>query len=338
MPRTDTGAGPHALGFTESDLELFDAMQENPRGAWTEIGTRMGVSPTTARRRWRQLNERGAAWIATHLSKASGATLSLIEIECAVGAVPDVCAEVRQQPAAMNVYETNGDVDVLLEVVALDVAQLRAVLHAVAQVPGVARVRSSTGTKVFREASRWRTGALPRRPAHGPEDAAPGDPLRTARMLTALRELERDGRASPARLAKALDVSETHARRYVKALLRQKFLTQRVDMAPGASEWPHILALRMAAPATRLTEIAAAISAQPGTRVCAAVAGGQHNLYAMVWMHHIDEAVEVEARITGAHDVRVLHRSLILHTHKRMGHLIDEHGMEAGLVPWAAPD
>ncbi|WP_291793175.1 AsnC family transcriptional regulator [Brevibacterium sp.] len=337
MTRTDMSAGPAPHSLTESDLELFDAMQDDPRGPWTEIGRRVGVSPSTVRRQWQRISSQRDAWIVTYPGKGAGVFLSIVEVECTAGAVPQVCAAVRLLPAVLNVYETNGDVDLLLETVTLDVRQLRSVLHAVAQAPGVIRVRSSTGSTIYREASRWRTGALPRTSSAGSEEAAAPNPAQLDRALTVLRELERDGRASPAHLAGVLGMSETHARRYVKALLRQKVLVQRVDMAPGVSEWPHSLALHMSAPAGELAATAAAISGMPGTRLCTATAGGRHNLYAVIWMHGVHEAVEVEARITGSLTVEVLHRSLILHAHKRMGHLIDEHGRDAGLVPWQPP-
>ncbi|OLT13440.1 hypothetical protein BJF79_20545 [Actinomadura sp. CNU-125] len=55
-------AGADGTMLDEVDLALIDAVQANPRAAWSELGPVLGAAPMTLSRRWRRLTDAGRAW------------------------------------------------------------------------------------------------------------------------------------------------------------------------------------------------------------------------------------------------------------------------------------
>ncbi|MDR7233549.1 Lrp/AsnC family transcriptional regulator [Agrococcus sp. BE272] len=337
----------HAVDATgrlsESDLALIEALQRDPRAPWAQIAAAIGTSAPTARRRWERLVAEGSAWITSYPGMRAGLVAGLVEVRCRPGTSDDVAAELATHPRIVTVSAQTGDRDLGLIVFADDLSELRRILqHDLGAHADVVGVRSSIMTRVFREGSHWRAGVLGGAEREGdaeaeraPAQAAP--PLTDPATLRVLRELELDGRAPTARIAERLGTGEAHARRTVRRLLETRRIVQRVDVTLDQPHWPHSLALWMVVPAAQLDEAARRIGELPSTRLCAALAGGASNLYAIVWLRSLEEAAEIEARITRGLPARVLDRSLLLHYYKRLGHRFDDDRRRVGQVPWTGP-
>ena len=50
----------------ETDLQLVNLLQIDPRISWSKAGEILQLSPTTVSNRWTHLVEKGLAWISTH--------------------------------------------------------------------------------------------------------------------------------------------------------------------------------------------------------------------------------------------------------------------------------
>ncbi|MFA4840392.1 MAG: Lrp/AsnC family transcriptional regulator [Agrococcus sp.] len=341
MSDMDLHAAEPTAPLSHSDLALIEALQRDPRAPWSQIATALRVSAPTARRRWERLVADGTAWITTYVGMGAGLVAGLIEVRCRPGRSDAVAAQLVRHPRIVTVSAQTGDRDLGLIVFAEDLSELRRILQrdlgAHADVLGV---RSSIMTRVFREGSHWRAGVLggaAPAAAEGPSGAfAPQVAAPTT--LAVLGELERDGRAPTARLAAALGTGEAHARRTTHRLLETRRIVQRVDVTLDQPHWPHSLALWMVVPAGQLDEAARRIGELPTTRLCAALAGGASNLYAIAWLRSLEQAAEIEAQITRGLPARVLDRSLLLHYYKRLGHLFDDERRRIGQVPWVAAD
>lgn len=333
----DLSPADPAPALSHSDLALIEALQRDPRASWAQVAAAVGVSAPTARRRWERLVADGTAWITTYPGIGAGLVAGLVEVRCRPGTSDAVAASLSTHPRIVTVSAQTGERDLGLIVFAEDLTELRRIVQRDLGAHGdVVGVRSSIMTRVFREGSHWRAGVLdaPARGVGAAPSAGATPPLAAPGTMAVLGELERDGRAPTARIAAAMGSGEAHARRTVHRLLDSRRIVQRVDVTLDQPHWPHSLALWMVVPAAQLDEAARRIGDLPTTRLCAALAGGQSNLYAIVWLRSLEEAAEIEAQITRGLTARVLDRSLLLHYYKRLGHTFDDARRRTGQVPW----
>lgn len=322
--------------LSESDFELFDALQENPRASWADLSRRLGVSAPTVRRRWDRLEKAGSAWISTYADMTSGIINASVRVKCQPGTTRSVAERLAAIPEVLSVSEMTGAYDLQLVVMVEEMFQFRKVVHEkIGSTSGVVEVHSALMTTVFHEGSRWKTGALATRNG---DSEVQGDASRIDffdfRVRAVLSVLERDGRAPAEKVAAAIGTSQAHARRVVSYLIRKGVLTQRVDLATEDSTWPHGLALWMISPAAELMANAAHVRRFQRTRLCSALGGGECNLFAIVWLHSLEEAAEVEHRVIKGLGIEVADRGILMHHYKRMGHVLDSKGRRAGHVPW----
>ncbi|MFC7432101.1 MULTISPECIES: Lrp/AsnC family transcriptional regulator [unclassified Agrococcus] len=333
-------SSPHPHDLSDSDLALVTALQDAPRASWASIARTIGASPPTARRRWEGIVDSGAAWATTYVGFAAGLLFGLAEVRCRPGTVDAVAAALREHPKVISVTGMTGDRDLVLTILADDMAQFRTLIQSwLGTHDAVTGVRSTIVTRMFSDGSRWRAVGPPH-DALLPtmHDArADGDAATRAQWRTVLTELERDGRASARTLAERLGTSEAHARRVARRLLASGWIQQRIDVSLEQRMWPHALALWLVVPAARLEATALQIANLPMTRMCAALAGGASNLYVIVWLRELEDAATMEAELARSLELRVLDRAILLHYYKRVGHLFDGANRREGHVSWLAP-
>jgi DNA-binding Lrp family transcriptional regulator len=322
--------------LTETDLELVQELQNSPRGSWAKIARELGVSPQTARRRWDRLADAGAAWITTYPAPGSGVIAGVVDVVCRPGAADKVAAQLVDIPKVMTVSGVTGDRDLLLSILAADMAEFRSIIQGgIGSRTDVVRVKSSLSTRVFHDGSMWRPAGAVLGPRADAGEAESGLSIRSPQTQSVLALLEKDGRLPAESIAETLDVTDTHARRVVQRLIGSQNLMQRVDMSFDQDRWPHALILWMVAPSSKIDAIAQHISSLPVTRTCSAIAGGSSNLYAVVWLQSLHEAADVEAQVVSSPDVRVVDRSIVLHYYKRLGHVFDADRRRTRHVGWA---
>lgn len=116
--------------------------------------------------------------------------------------------------------------------------------------------------------------------------------------------------------------------------LQERILTQRVDLATDGSLFTHAMALHLSVPLQELDRVAHRISRLSDTRLCAAVAGERHNLHVVMWLRSLSGAKAAEEAVLRDEEIRVRGRRIVLHHHKRLGHLFDDAGRCAGVVSW----
>lgn len=336
-------------GLREEDLALVEALQVAPRAPWPAVAGALGATPTTLARRWRRLTAAGVAWVAGPPGVAvwNAQCVAYVELAVAPGrnrAVADLIAADRH---ALSVELVAGDADVFVTVGAADLDALTVyLLDRLDRVPGVRSVRTRIATRVHRDGSAWRLGALP--PAAAEElaghdevvPAAPGPVVLQPGDRAILVELGRDGRASYRALADAAGVSEATARRRVTRLRGAGAVLLRAEVAARLSGWGVPVLLTLDAPTAELPAVAEAVGRLREVRLCATLAGSPPLLVA-AWLRELGALHEFEMTLTGASPaLRVVERLVTLRTVKRMGRLLDADGRAVGTVPtdvWAPP-
>lgn len=338
-----------SVGLAERDLQLVEALQVAPRAPWADIGAATGTSAVTAARRWQQLTETGSAWITgpPGVSIWNAQCVAYVEVTCAPGQTVAVGETLARDRHALSVELTVGNAGLFITAAAADLSGLsRYLLGRVDRVPGVTATRTRIATRLYRDGSQWRLGALSRRASQtltGPEEhgspagIVPLGPVDRAILI----ELGRDGRASYASLAQAAEVSETTARRRVTRLLQAGAAPLRTEVAAPLAGLPVSVTLLIDTPTSQLEDTARAIARLREVRLCATVSGTPPMIVA-AWLHDLEEIHRLETSLARDHPgLTVADRLVTLRTLKRMGRLLDENGRAIGVISidvWADPD
>ncbi|WP_148667527.1 Lrp/AsnC family transcriptional regulator, partial [Arthrobacter sp. Hiyo1] len=152
--------------ISETDLEIVNALQINPRADWSRVGDVLGLSGPTVARRWNSLAEQGLAWITPapgprYLSAGWSAFISLSSLPSENEAlVHKLCAE----PAFGTVSLVSGSHDLFIDCFASSHEELMEIVTgSFAGLPGVTHREVVFVTKLYRQASDWRSGTSNRR-------------------------------------------------------------------------------------------------------------------------------------------------------------------------------
>ncbi|GAA4846485.1 Lrp/AsnC family transcriptional regulator [Saccharopolyspora rosea] len=321
----------------EQDLALVHALQVRPRAAWTELAEVLGCTPATAARRWERLSRGGAAWVAAVPGPHASAFVAFVGLRCAAGRRRDVAAALAEDPAAVTVEITAGGHELVVEVVAPDVAAFgRYLLDRVERLPGVTSSSVTVATSIVGEASRWRldaldAGQLGELATAGPGRRPPRRPSDVDQRL--LVELGRDGRMPWHRLAERTGTSAATARRRTERLLASGEAVLRCDIAAPRFEWPVTTYLWCRVPAPDLDGVARSLTTASRVRFVATLAGA-HNLLVTAWLRAVEEVHRLEVDLAARHPaLEVLDRTITLESPKRMGRVFDGTGLAVRTVP-----
>ncbi|WP_304452688.1 Lrp/AsnC family transcriptional regulator [Nocardiopsis sp. YSL2] len=330
------------------DQALVHALQIAPRARWSRIASVLGVDAATVARRWERLEEAGAAWVTcypgTGLAGAARGCLALVEVDCASGELLNVARAFTRLPHVSAVEHVTGDRDLLLTVMAEDVAAVsRWVVGGLDAMPGVRASRTHLAGTVFTEGGRWRFRALSPRQVdrlseHAPAPRAPREPDGLDRRL--LLALSENGRAAYTELAELCDSTPDTVRRRVRHLFAARMMQARCEVARPLSEWPVAVTVWARVPPDQIPEAAQRITGMREVRLCAGVTG-RHNLMVIAWSRSVEDAQRFEADLVRvAPDIVIGDRAVALWTMKLSGQLLDQGGYRTGAVPidpWAVP-
>ena len=158
----------------ELDRRLVNVLQIDPRATWAKVGKGLGMSPTTVAHRWQRLVDDGIAWI-TACPNLDQQMTAIVEVDCHTESLPQVIKTLCANPMIVSVYETTGDRDLLLTVVAPDLPTLSdMVIDWIGGLRGVHGSRSALVTSVViartlgaSMLSPSRREPLPKAPGHG---------------------------------------------------------------------------------------------------------------------------------------------------------------------------
>ncbi|MGV0152177.1 Lrp/AsnC family transcriptional regulator [Rhodococcus sp. GB-02] len=330
-----------AFVIAESDLEIINALQLNPRASWTQLSSVLDMDSTTIARRWRRLVSNGHSWVN---AVAIGRThiFGYLLIRTTQDAVADVGERLRELACAYLLARTEGEYEYFVGVVAADQKSLDAlVCEHLAADPGILSIRSRVGVKVYRDGFSWEPGALGQAGrAQLATAAAPADPTVFRESDGALLEaLGRDGRASYARLAAICGTNETAIRRRLAQLTASQQLIFRCDVSQQAVGSPFEVIFDVAVDGST-DELGQLVSSWPETRLSVATSGTA-NMLISVWLSSLAQSLVVEDRLRRIGSVRILDRRVSLYPMKRFGQLLGPSGVAEGHVPvaiWGAGD
>jgi DNA-binding Lrp family transcriptional regulator len=263
------------------DLLLVTALQTAPRATWQQLGQVLGVTASTAARRWERLTGAGLAWLSCHPLRLPGisAVLAVIGINCVAVRLPSVAATVAEDPHVFNVSHVTGFYDLVVIAAFADQISLgRYLRFRVGSLDGVQSVRVHIVTDLHTEGSQWRldrleaahrAALLADRPAARRTPNVVPDAADLV-LMTALRD---NPRQSAADLARSTRLSTTSVRRRLIRLDAARLMAWRCDVARGASGWPVAASFWGVAPPDRAAEISGQVSRLRETRFCASLSG-----------------------------------------------------------------
>ncbi|MGC0365524.1 DNA-binding Lrp family transcriptional regulator [Rhodococcus sp. 27YEA15] len=326
--------------LTESDIQLIDAMQSNPRASWAQLGKALAVSPVTAMRRWQRLEDAGEAWVSVAFGprQQSHIVFAFIEVMCDPGAVLDSASELGRMSHVITIVATSGDFDLFAIVFAEDLdAMSTLLLEDIPAVPGVRRLRSNVGTQWY-GGTRWRLDAINAEQAQQLRetgvDNEPGEirPL-DVRDRALFAALSRDGRMAYTDLARELDQPVITVKRRLNRLQRAGDVIFRCDLARSMVGLHAMAIVWLSVPDVDIDEVARTLSSWPECRLCASVVGRQNIIFA-AGLNSIPHLTRVISRMQKMFPTTVVgERSVGIRPVKIYGRILDAEGRCAHTIP-----
>ncbi|AWL38457.1 Lrp/AsnC family transcriptional regulator [Streptomyces sp. SM18] len=329
-------------GLDETDLALAHAMQIAPRATWTELGAVLGLSPATAARRWGRLSETGQAWVTATGSPTLWRSFcnAFLDVDCVPSQRREVALALARDARTKAVLELTSGCDLHVNVITRDLSALaRFALDHVSLLPGVLKVATQVGTRIYQAGDSWRLNALSRAQR---EQLRPGAPVtepdaQPGRLPAADRELllalAPDGRRTVTELAEDTGASHTATRRRLSRLVSTGAVSFRCEISQNLTGWPVTTMLRGRVPYTERKGAADQLARMPEVRQLVATSGSA-NILASTWLHSVDDALELEERISSAlPGFEIVDHAIVLRTVKRQGWILDSLGRRAECVP-----
>ncbi|MGR6320634.1 Lrp/AsnC family transcriptional regulator [Micromonospora soli] len=334
----DSGVTPPAL-LSETDLELIDALQINPRASWVDVGAAIGADPVTASRRWQRLTNTGQAWTTVALGQRQMHAMSMafLEIDCEAGTAVEVADALATAGHLITVQHVAADHDLFVIAVAASMPALADyLLTDLPRVPGVAKVRTHVATRIFEASCRWRLRVLSPRSANRLA-RRPIPPASTSRMddidRLLFQALLADGRAGYAELAGVIGMSERTVQRKLSRLVAASDIDFRCDLARSHAGWHSSAVLWLRMPDGLLEETGRALLDWPETRTCAALAGAR-NMLLTVGLHGVADLHPLVVRLEERFPYLIVaDRQIVLRQSKLYGRALDPFGRCTGVVP-----
>lgn len=218
-----SGAPGPRQRLDELDLRLIDVLSGDGRASYAEIGERVGLSRATARRRVKRLFDDGIVAVHGQIDAAlighEIATVCLVAAPITAGAVASALLD-----QSVFMIETAGRYDLMVQFDCANVLELGRRLDHLRSLEGVGEVETLT---VLRHAKQNWVASPRARTGSGPVHVRPLDEI-DSRLALALVD---DGRASIARLAEVVGLSESATRGRVHSLIDSGVLS--IEVVPG---------------------------------------------------------------------------------------------------------
>ncbi|MFE4829169.1 Lrp/AsnC family transcriptional regulator [Streptomyces sp. NPDC056672] len=335
----DTREGSAMDVLTETDLELVDAVQINPRASWAAIGSALGLSPVTAARHWKSLTASGAAWTCATMG-SDWARGAFVELACPHGGTDEIVRLLCEMPEVLTVGRTTGDFDLYVISVSPTVQALRTFLFETIAKLEVRRVRSHVYSQIFGGPA-WRLRVLNRTTAARVREESPRQLPHTAvdpqdrRLFLALGA---DARRPYPELAEELGSTPQAVRRRMDRMRRRDQIAFRADMARPLAGFPLAALLWLKVPDADVESVGRDLGRWAEVRFCAPVVSAA-NLVLIVNLRSPEHLDSFVGKLFSTHGgVEIADRRLVLRLEKVHGHLLDSEGRSRRVVPvdpWA---
>jgi len=329
----------------ELDRLLVTALQTWPRASWQQVGQVLGVSASTAARRWDRLIGEGLAWFSCHPSRLPGESLirAVIEVDCVAARVPAVGATLAEDPHVVTVNHVTGAHDLVVIAFFTDQISLGRYLRSrIGGLAGVQSVHPHVVTTLHTEASRWRldrlaaphrTALLAAMPSTSP--AAGDDTGPDETDLALMTVLSAHPRRSAVDLAHDIQLSTTSVRRRLVRLHSAKFMIYRCEVARWVSGWPVAANFWGVLAPEHAARITAHIARLRETRFCASLSGTD-NLMFSAWLRTIDDLQPFENFLAEQFPrLTITARNLVLWHMKLGDRILSPEGHHIRGVPFA---
>ena len=324
--------------LNEVDLQIINALQIEPRAAWTSLAKVIGLDSVTLSRRWERICSDGLAWITVTLDAHHPRSMAIVEIQCEPGQTLLAADVASRDPAIYSIDLTSGSRDIVMTLFAdNDTALSEYILVKLGKLPGVRQVKTSIVNELVKLGSQWSLQALkPRQVAQIPKSRPPrAGAAKVIPTLVAQRvaaALEVNGRATNAELAGALGMGPQRVGDAIATLRQQGSLDIRVVVSIPNSSWPTVSWYFVQMPASSLVAAREILKDMPEVQF-ACVTSGRNNLVVALSSQNRPDSirleVELEKRLQGA---VIADRSIVVRVFKNLGHLLDEFGCATGEV------
>ncbi|MFW0797052.1 Lrp/AsnC family transcriptional regulator [Gordonia sp. CPCC 205515] len=319
------------ITLSDDDHLLVAALQETPRAPWTDIGARLGVSGTTAARRWNRLRSHGVAWVAAYPARMVPVT-AFCWVTTTPAARRPVGVALAGHSSSYWVERLDGDRTYFAGFGATSMRAMDAVVDDLCAIPGVTDVQMQFTRSVLHDGTIWQPRLA------GPVDQdhplvwSPREPVvatPSASDLALFRVLVLDARASNLELAEASGLSERTVRRRLEEMFGPGGLTTRCDVSREAIGMgtSFFLSVRWTARWQTLLGVA---NRDPGARLVAGVSGSAPFLLHF-WARSAAEMDAVIGRLQAVvPDLEIERIDVAVRALKRFGFYFDPHGRIAG--------
>ena len=149
--------------LSDEDQCLIDALQVAPRAPWATVGGVLGISATTAQKRWNRLAASGDAWVtaAPGMARNNAQCLAYVEITCHPARRMEVAKTLAAHSLVVTVELTTGSADILVTVAAADLQTMsHYLLQHLDQVEHAQSSKARIATRIYGEGSSWRLRVL----------------------------------------------------------------------------------------------------------------------------------------------------------------------------------
>jgi DNA-binding Lrp family transcriptional regulator len=321
----------------ELDLLLVTALQTTPRADWRHLGQLLGVSASTAARRWAKLTEAGLAWLGCHPLRlpSTQAFAAIIEVDTAAGRLYQVAAQLADDPHVFDVVHVSGARDLLVVAGFADHGSLARYLgFRLDSLDGVLASRAQLATIIHTEPSRWRADRLPTPVSTASAASMPRTRVEPDTVdLQLMTVLGADPRLPAVELADRTDLSPTTVARRLARLQAGRLLAWRCDVARQAAGWPVAAHLWGWLPPARTRQVTALLVGMREVRLCASTTGPT-NLFVSVWLRSVRDLDAFQARLAShAPELTITDRAVSLWQLKLGGHLLDPDGRRLRSIP-----
>jgi DNA-binding Lrp family transcriptional regulator len=331
------------------DYRIIGALQASPRADWQRIGQVVQASASTVARRWARMTDAGLAWMSCYATRQPGVSpmVALIEVDCFPTRLYSVAEHLLDDPHTFNIGHVTGPCDLLVTAVFADHASLaRYVGFRLAELDGVAAIRSQIVTTIHSDGSRWRLQRLDQQQTAILRRSRPDRPAATGPRtdpdesdVALIAAISTDCRQSIVELAKRTGMSPTTVQRRLARLEADRTLTYRCEVARYLSGWPVSVTLWGSVPPSGAAAVAAQLNGLREVRMCMSLTG-RHNLTFTVWLRSLDDLPALETRLTTRiPELAITERAVTLWPLKFAQHILDPNGRHIRHVPTPAwPD
>lgn len=315
--------------FDATDQRILRVLGRAPRAPYAEVGAALGVHERTiARRVERMIATGNVRFIASLVPEYLGeGTVVELGVRCAPGAVHSTALALAARADTRSVEIGSGDLLVFVELVLGGPQELLPLIDGpIGRLPGVRDVRSSVVLRLLLTAADW----APYDPEPTPVRAAviAGSDLPAPLAIddldrTLVAALQRDARMSMTRLAAAMNVGETTARRRLTRLMGSHVLHLRLFAEPEVVGFPLEARQQISVESGHLPGALRRLAADPSIRFLA-VTTGPHNLLAYSSHASIGSMADFTVRVlSGIEGLRAVDSAVLVRTYKRAGEIVD---------------